>query len=529
MRWLAPLAVLGLALFRGLSLAAPPFVDWTHDETYFFPLARALREPGLFAGDTLFQEFRGAFPVPYLAIVDVALRVLGSEEAVLRWAPAILLVIFLLGMHALAARLTGSRLAGIAVAVMASRVWPTPFLVGFGIQPGRLYPRDVTTAILPWLLLLRGSGSRRLPYLLAGLLAAIHPVSAPQIAVLLLAWGLVARSREGAGGGALAREAAGGALLLALGAAPYLVALARLHDLTPPPIDLVRFRMPYALPPPPRDVARFALVLALAPAVAGTIGLAAGRLASGARRALLAILGAALAAALLGALTATLPALLPFEPIRAAQYVYLPLLVGVGALVARAAHARRPGAVVAATLAVLLLVEPAVPISALGRVAAAVGLGERPTNFFLQTAPETMREVMAAGAVDPGWGRAEFLDLARFARERTAPDAVFLLPPVGLDHFRSHALRGAYVTWKDGGVILFSERYARLWNERFRETVRLYATHDADGFARLLDSGAARYVVCDARRPRLPFRVAHENARFIVHGPGSGLPPDRAR
>ncbi len=547
MRWLAPLAVLGLALFRGLSLGAPPFIDWTHDEVYFFPLARALRDPGLFAGDALFQEFRGAFPVPYLALVDAAVRALGSEEAVLRWAPALLLAVFLLGIYSLAARLTGSRLAGVAVAVMASRVWPTPFLVGFGIQPGRLYPRDVTTALLPWLLLLRESGSRRTPYFVAGLLAAIHPVSAPHVAVLLLAWGVVARSRESAGGGAVAREAGGGAiareagggglarevaggvLLLALGAAPYLVALARLSDLSLPPLDLVRFRMPYALPPPARDVARFALVLALAPAIAGGIGLAAGRLAPGARRELLALLAAAAATALVGALTATVPALLAFEPIRAAQYVYLALLVGAGALVARAAHTRRSPAVAAAALALLLLAEPTLPISALGRVAAAAGFEERPTNFFLQTDPETMRAVMAAGAVDPGGGRAEFLDLARFARERTEPEDVFLLPPVGLDHFRAHALRGAYVTWKDGGVILFSDRYARLWNERFREAVRIYAAHDAKGIGRLLASGAARYAVCDARRPRLDFAVAHENARYVVYGPGAERGTEGAR
>lgn len=547
---LAPVLILALALTRGALLPPPPFVDWTHDECYFVPLALergAPAEAPLFARDALFQEFKPAFPAAYIALVDVTARGLGSIEAALRWIPAILLAIFLLGVYALGRRLTGSSLAGLAAATLAAHPWPTPFLVGLGIIPQRLFPRDVTTALLPWLLLLAWSGSRRLPFFLAGLLAAIHPVSAPQVWVLLVAITLVLAESDGSTE-KTPRFLITAALLFIVGALPYLAAIALLPDVSPPPIDLVRYRMPYVMPPRLSDLARFALqVLPLA--LAGGAALVAGALAGRERRMLVALLVGAAAVAALTPLTIVVPRLLPLQPLRAAQYIYLPLLVGAGALIARLERrgaagsalalllwlalvnqarpieeplrvAERLGASPAAMAAAASLARAANaarPIDALGRAAASLGFPERPQNFLLEAEPEAMREVMAASHVDMQGDRVSFLELARFARDGSARTDVFLIPPVGLDNFRAYARRGVYGCWKDGGVILFSSRYARAWKMRFDELVRIYARHDAVAFARLLDSGAVQFIVCDARRPRLDFPVAFENARFVVY------------
>lgn len=579
---IAPAFVIALALARGVLLLPAPFVDWMHDETYFVALALehgagdATSADGgdaaLFANDALFQQFKPAFPVPYIAILDFATRWLGSPEAAQRWIPAILLALYLGGIYALTRRVTGCAAAGLAAAIIAAHPWPTTFLVSFGVLPGRLLPRDVTTALLPWLLLLASSGSRRLPFLLAGLLAAIHPISAPHVWVLIAAWGLATR--------ALApRDVLIGAPLFVAGALPYLVALARLADLSPPPLALVRYRMSYVLPPPFGQLARFVL-LQLAPlALAGGIGIATGIAERPARRALWAIAVAAAALAALTPLTATVPSLLPLQPIRAAQYLYLPLIVGAGALVGRlirrtpragdgsaaapdsaAAPRRRNALAVTAAVAVFAALanqarpaeEPARvaralgargavlagvdrlaqianaarPIDLLGQLAARAGLAERPQNFLLDTDRSSMRDVLAASCVALDGDHTPFLELARFARDATAPGDVFMIPPVGLDNFRVYARRAIYGCWKDGGVILFSDRYAALWNTRFSELVRLYSRHDAQGFARHLSEGDVQFVVCDARRPRLELPVAFENSRFVVYGqPGRNAPP----
>jgi hypothetical protein len=547
---LAPVLIVALALTRGALLPPPPFVDWTHDECYFVPLALARGAPQdapLFARDALFQEFAPAFPAAYIAIVEVATRGLGSIEAALRWIPATLLVIFVLGVYALTRRLTASALAGLAAATLAAHPWPTPFFVGFGIVPQRLFPRDVTTALLPWLLLLAFNGSRRLPFFLAGLLATIHPVSAPQVWVLLAAVTLVIARNNGSAE-KTPRVLITGALLFVLGALPYLATFARLPDVSPPPIDLVRYRMPYVLPPSLSGITRF-LLQALPLAVAGGAALVTRALAGRERRLLIALLVGAAAMAVLTPLTVVVPRLLPLQPIRAAQYVYLPLLVGAGALIARVQRRGAAGTALAALIWLVLvnqarpIEEPlrvaerlgaspqamataasiarsanAVrPIDALGRAAAGLGFAERPQNFLLQTEPGAMREVMAASHVDTQGDRASFLELARFAHDRSARTDLFLIPPVGLDHFRAYARRGVYGCWKDGGVILFSSHYATAWKARFDELVRIYSRHDAAAFARLLDSGAVQFVVCDARRPRLDLPVAFENTRFVVY------------
>jgi hypothetical protein len=545
LRAAAPLAVVLIALARAIFFAPPPFVEWHHDDVYFVSLAEARRDPALFQTDVLFQRFRAAFPSPYIALLGGAISALGSMEAAVRWVPAALLVVYLLGVYALTARMTGSRAAGVAAALVASRPWPTPFLVRMGIMPGRIFPRDVTTALLPWLLLLvvrEPVPKRRGPsiaagaaYLTAGLLASIHPISAPHVFALLLAAALASRDAA-----ARPREAIAACGLAALGALPYAISLARLPGASLPSLEAIRFRMPYALPPPAADVASFLLVQALPLGVLGGIGIAAGRFARPRSRiALVAILVVAAGVALLGAATAAIPVLRPLEPIRAAQYVFFPLVIGVGALAARGfaagglvrgglasrGRSRRALALAAACLPVLVLAEPTWTIGPLGRFAGRLGIGGAPTNFLLQTDPDTMREVMAASSVDPGGGREAFLDLARFAREETTPRDVFLLPPVGLDNFRVHARRGAYVTWKDGGVILFSRPYAEEWERRFRRAVALYARPDSGAFGALLSTGEAQFAVCDARRPRLDLPVVFENARFVVYG--AKARPDR--
>jgi hypothetical protein len=517
MRRAASLVVVVLALVRGLNLTAAPFTDWTHDEVYYIALAFQQEDRGLYPRDALFQEFRRAIPAAYPAFVEGAIRLVGSPEMALRVVPTVLLTIYLLGLSLLVRRLTGSVAAGLASALVASHTWPTPFLLGVGIEPGRLFPRDTTTALLPWLLLLLERGHARLPFLLASLLVFLHPISTPQVFVVLLAWRFSRSTGPGAGVRDLLRDLP----LFAICALPFAAVLLRLPDRSPPPLELVRLRMPYALPPPAIDVARFLFVHLLPLALIGGVGLAAGRFVGGGRRPLLALIVAAGGISLLGAATGGVAELRPFQPIRAVQYLYLPLFVGTGALLARAVASRRLAATALALAAVVVLSRPAHSIGLLGGIAARAGLGERPTNFLLQTDPETMRAVLAASCVDMGGGRSDFIELARFARERTDRADLFLLPPVGLDHWRVHALRGAFVTWKDGGVITLSRRYAELWHERFERVVRLYASHDAQGFGEMLASGDVQFVVCDARRPRLELPVAFENARYVAYGPGA--------
>ncbi len=112
----------------------------------------------------------------------------------------------------------------------------------------------------------------------------------------------------------------------------------------------------------------------------------------------------------------------------------------------------------------------------------------------------------------------ELDDLARWARQATPRNAVFLFPDArkSLEPgvFRARALRPIYVDWKSGGQVNFLPRFAFQWWERWRRTGEgRFKPWHVPAYGRW---GIDFFVLPPEKR--LPDRPpAYENARYVVY------------
>ena len=129
--------------------------------------------------------------------------------------------------------------------------------------------------------------------------------------------------------------------------------------------------------------------------------------------------------------------------------------------------------------------------------------------------------------VIPGLGRvrnyrepdlAAIADLARFARDQTPKDAVFLFADAGASGdpsvFRAESLRALYVDWKSGGQINYHEASAQEWWQRWQAANQLrYQPSALDTIEKL----PIDYLVLQPKN-RLPDRhPIYESPQFVVY------------
>jgi hypothetical protein len=112
----------------------------------------------------------------------------------------------------------------------------------------------------------------------------------------------------------------------------------------------------------------------------------------------------------------------------------------------------------------------------------------------------------------------ELEELASWAREKTARDAVFLFADAGRSlepgMFRARAARALYVDWKGGGQVNFFQEYSREWWRRWQATLaEPYRTE------RLPEYGALGidYIVLSTRNRMAGRPAAFENGRYLVY------------
>ncbi len=112
----------------------------------------------------------------------------------------------------------------------------------------------------------------------------------------------------------------------------------------------------------------------------------------------------------------------------------------------------------------------------------------------------------------------ELAELARWARQSTPRDAVFLFADAGRSQepgiFRARALRAVYVDWKGGGQVNMVKAFGHEWWKRWQETM---APPFEPGRLGLLARLGIDYVVLQPAN-RLPGKTpAFENARFLAY------------
>jgi hypothetical protein len=112
------------------------------------------------------------------------------------------------------------------------------------------------------------------------------------------------------------------------------------------------------------------------------------------------------------------------------------------------------------------------------------------------------------------WNK-EIVDLARWARDSSPRDAVFLFPRAGKDlHpgiFRAEAGRAVYVDWKGGGQVNYFEDLALEWWKRWQESM-LHSLSDAELAARGID-----YLVVELKDARPGVLPVYSNAIYAVY------------
>jgi hypothetical protein len=109
-------------------------------------------------------------------------------------------------------------------------------------------------------------------------------------------------------------------------------------------------------------------------------------------------------------------------------------------------------------------------------------------------------------------------DLARFARDQTPKDAVFLFADAGSSNdpsvFRAESLRALYVDWKSGGQMNYHESLAKEWWQRWQAVNQLRFQPSA--FDRLQEL-PVDYLVLQSRNRPSDRQPVFENSKFAVY------------
>ena len=139
---------------------------------------------------------------------------------------------------------------------------------------------------------------------------------------------------------------------------------------------------------------------------------------------------------------------------------------------------------------------------------AAVQCGERAKTQGYRAIPREW--IRVPGSCTRGPKR----DLTEWMRTQSPVDALFVVPPHERG-IRIHGERSLFVTWKEGGPVLYSKSYAKEWSLRMT-IVDKYERLGELHFLRLARAYGVDYAVTYPDHD-LPFPTAYANDRFCVY------------
>ena len=105
-------------------------------------------------------------------------------------------------------------------------------------------------------------------------------------------------------------------------------------------------------------------------------------------------------------------------------------------------------------------------------------------------------------------------------RERTAPSDMFM-GPWGLSWLRGETERPCFVTFKDGGQVLYDRDYAEEWRRCMAIVQTLSRCRHAGLFRQIARDCGVRYIIGNPQA-RLGLPVAFENEAYVVYDVGTG-------
>lgn len=488
------------------------------DEALLLPIALRQADPSLYPGDTWLATTAGVFSVAYSWLIAALLSFIDDPIAALRLLSIPAHAVLIAGTWRLAERF-GGRAAAVAATLLVA-LPPCSVIV---FAPGAALPRDLVFAALPWLTLalVDAPSPRRAVVVFGalGLLANLHPLTGLHFAALFLVVGLVLDPTPRGAAACAVRGVA-----FAVGASPYaaqyLARPAAVGDVDP---AVYAWRLPeMAGESVGAWAARMEPAIWLG-AAAAVLAVAARRLGATPPRALVVVLVVSFAFAALGP---TIGRLAP--PLRAVQLARFERVsdwcaVVVAAVCLATAWRARAFAAVSAALACVAASTiqagafddapgPRGPIARVGR------LIDRGAGVpFARPVPPALRP--RTDVVDPTSpdNREAFLAVCRFAREETAEDALFLVPPEHWGPFRVYARRGVFVTRKEGGAALsFLGAQGARWFDDYSAAVEAYAAGDQGRLGAFAEQRGADYVVADPGTIPPPWPLVLSAGKFRV-------------
>lgn len=497
------------------------------DEALLVPLAQRSLDPTVFAGDAWLDLAAQVFSHAYSAVLGGVLRVVPDPSTAVGMLGAVAFVVFGVGLLRLLHEGRSDRAVGAALTWVVvlptvfdplvhgiaggAASWASSDLAALSLTPGHGLPRDLLFALLPWLLLAvlrnekRSMPVRVFPYVLLGLAANLHPLTAIHFAVVL---GLLELGRRPDRAGL--SFAVVSAIAFTLPALPYVLQYLDAPR-TPGAVDsaVAAWRVFGIHGETPSawvgrmELPGLAALLALGLAGAPTEGEVELRERTW-RRLGLVVLTVAAAAPLIAWVAEPLRA---FQLQRLGRVAFVLLGLGVApSLVRRATWTTSRfrvavGAVAAYALLSLGLAVAPGPASPAHRAARVL---ERARDIVVfPPAPQGLvqREVARKPSSDPELARS-FRAVAAATREQVPPGEVVLVPPDTFGAFRGYAWRPTSVTKKEGGfAVTFLGGVGNDWFEEYAAAVAVYASGSDEEWEALAERYRARFVVVEAGVP----------------------------
>ncbi len=148
------------------------------------------------------------------------------------------------------------------------------------------------------------------------------------------------------------------------------------------------------------------------------------------------------------------------------------------------------------------------------------------SGFLAVCLPVCLLKVMLLGAPSFYVGASgEYKDVQLFAKQHTAKNALFLVPPY-LTSFRTYSERGIYTDFKSGTYSSYNPLYARLWWKRINDLgittsdsekmKKTYNNLSTQKINMLSKKYAIMFFVTESRKT-YPYPVAYRNKTFVVY------------
>ena len=89
----------------------------------------------------------------------------------------------------------------------------------------------------------------------------------------------------------------------------------------------------------------------------------------------------------------------------------------------------------------------------------------------------------------------DYIALLENLRNVTPNDAIILASPREAYKIRVYGSRGAYVSWKDGGITLLDGRSGREWFERLHEVEAVFGQKNLEVLQKYAQTKNIRYII----------------------------------